>query len=44
MAASTASMTCHKSRAKVLVHLTGGGDLGPQAHYHSTLIIVAPHA
>ena len=44
MAAATVSMTCHKSRARVVVHLTGEGDLGAQAHYHSTLIIEAPHA
>ena len=41
MAASTVSMTCHKSRARVVVHLTGEGDLGAQAHYHSTLLIAA---
>jgi hypothetical protein len=37
-------MTCHKSRARVVVHLTGEGDLGSQADYDSTLIITAPHA
>lgn len=44
MFATMGSTACHKPRPRVEVHFTGEGDLGTEAHYHSSLIIPAPHA